>query len=655
MAALLRIVVAAWVLLAAWAGGARAEARRGGAIVVMSGQRHGPVVLAARGAGRFEGALEVGNVGDAPLVVSRAALRAEGVDPRVLASVAVDAEPAGFPLTLAPGERRALRVSLEDDPVLFASRQLLAHVVIASSDEQRPEVAVGVRADLPRRFAPLLRVAPSLFIVVPLLAALLLAVVSHRLTRAVVPRLGAASALALAVLAFASLDADTASLPQLVARTPWLTPLGAEYFVGVDGVSAAAVAALFVSLVVSLVGDDRDGRDGVRIATLVLTSACAGALVAQDLLLLSLFVVVMAASLLTLTHALLGARAARRVTAAVLVSFSLMLAAIFVLVHRSDPCLLGDGTRSAVCFALPELARVAPAPTPALFGVPRGHLAVVLALAGAAPFLGLFPFHGAWGWLLAHHDEAAVRFSFAVVPSVTLATVVRVLLVAAPEAFAWSAGIVAALGVLTVAASAAALLRRRGLTSADLALSVSSTLVGVAVLGAGSVTAVGVTGAVVLVTARMVALTLLDAGLGPMHRAGLDDLADLRGVATVLPRASSFLTFGLVGATLLPPAVAGWGVVSALLGAAAAVPWFALAALVLAVPLVTTLLRVGASLRDRAATTPDFLAGADVSRGEAVAFALAAAAAVAAGLWPSVLMAHAAAWVREVAILHVAP
>lgn len=651
--ALLRALVAFAVAFLACAGDARAEGRRGGALVVSSGRR--VIALEARGAGAFEGAIELGNDGDAPLVVSRAALRAEGVDPRVLAAVSVVADPTGFPLTLAPGERRTVRVTLEDDPVLFASRQLLAHVVIASSDEGRPELAVGVRADLPRRLAPLLRVAPSLLVVLPLLAALVISVVRRRAARVLAPLLAAGAGAVVAIAAFATVDADTAALPQLAARATWLAPLGAEYFVGVDGVSAAALAALFLALLVVHVGADRGVSERAPVATLVLASGCAGALVAEDLLLLALFVSVMAGVLVAMIQALLGARTRRRATVAVLVSFAAIHASLVVLVHRADPCLLGDGTRAALCFALPELGRVAPSTAPIAFGVSRAHLAVVLALAGAAPLLGLFPLHGAWRHVLAHHDDASVRFAFAAVPSVLLATLLRVVLVAAPEAFAWSAGVVAALGLLTLGASAASLVRRRARSIADLSLAVSATLVGVAALGAGSVTAIGVTGAVVLIAGRVVALTLLAAGLAPLHRAGIDELVDLRGIATVLPRAALQLTLALVGATLLPPAVAGWGVMSALLGAAAAEPWFALAALVLSVPLVATLVRTAASLRDRAATTPEFLAGADVTRAELVAFALALAAAVAAGVWPSLAMAHAAAWVREIAILHVAP
>ena len=148
------------------------EMRRAGTVRVetTSGGR-GPLDLRFTQEG-FIGELAIVNDGKEPLIVSRIAVRGDATDPRAPPKLALRLADGALPATIAPGAtRKAIVQWLPERGVRL--RQLSAHVVVTTSDEQSGEVAMGVRAQIPGLLGPLEGHLVSLLIGVPLLGALL--------------------------------------------------------------------------------------------------------------------------------------------------------------------------------------------------------------------------------------------------------------------------------------------------------------------------------------------------------------------------------------------------------------------------------------------------------------------------------------------------
>src|SRR5690606_19112276 len=119
----------------------------------------------------FTGELTVHNVGDAPLVVSRLAVRGDGIEPWAPASTSVHLVERALPATLAPGERAEAIVTFTPDTTRI--KQLFTHVLVVTSDEAEGTVVVGVRAQVPGPLGPLDPYVLSLLIGFPLAGAAL--------------------------------------------------------------------------------------------------------------------------------------------------------------------------------------------------------------------------------------------------------------------------------------------------------------------------------------------------------------------------------------------------------------------------------------------------------------------------------------------------
>jgi NADH-quinone oxidoreductase subunit M len=95
----------------------------------------------------------------------------------------------------------------------------------------------------------------SSLILLPLIAALLIALAPERLTRAI--RLTAILAtfadLALSIVLFANFRAGTADM-QFVERVGWIGQLGISYYVGVDGLSILLVMLTTFLMVIAIGG-----------------------------------------------------------------------------------------------------------------------------------------------------------------------------------------------------------------------------------------------------------------------------------------------------------------------------------------------------------------------------------------------------------------
>src|SRR5579884_3398550 len=176
-----RVSVFAMVLLASltaalssWGSNVPAAARAGRVALSLPGGGRGPLTLVP-GQGGWVGELAVTNVGNAPLTISRVAIRGDEDDVRSPSRLSVRfVEGAVTSATLAPGASKGVVVSWmpDKDPRV---RQAFGHVVVTSTDEQSGEVAMGFRAQLPTGLGWVGAHVLSLLVFSPLLVVLVAA------------------------------------------------------------------------------------------------------------------------------------------------------------------------------------------------------------------------------------------------------------------------------------------------------------------------------------------------------------------------------------------------------------------------------------------------------------------------------------------------
>jgi NADH-quinone oxidoreductase subunit M len=568
------------VLLLAGDAGAQ-ELRRAGTVRLegVHGGR-GPLELRFTQEG-FMGELAIVNDGKEPLIVSRIAVRGDASDPRAPPKLALRIADAVLPVTIAPGATRKALVQWAPERGVRL-RQLFAHVVVTTSDEQSGEVAMGVRAQIPGWLGPLEGHVLSLLIGIPLLGALL-----TFLARALgrrddkTPHLIAVTSLALqsalAVYVYRGFAPDVSRLDgndglQFVEHGVWIRGIAAEIFLGVDGTSAAAL------LVISLVGflailPERTvprGATGYHTAYLTLAAAVPGALCAMDGLLFVLFtsIAVMASALLVG-----GWGGAERRAAATKLALLGTIAVVFLLVavlavsREADPTFLVDGTKTSTTFSLPELSRVALGVKGAkLFGAALVKVAFVLVLIASLVLLGAFPLHA---WLAPTYVEAPTATGAlisAALPTIGGCALLRIGCGVLPEGMRWASGVVVALGAVTAIYGALGALGQTDLRK--LAAAGTTAQVGFVLLGAGSLTPQGLSGAMVLAATRALACGLFLVLAGAIEdRAHTRDLTRLEGIATQMPGWATALAVAALAQAGVMGLGGAWGPMLALLGA----------------------------------------------------------------------------------------
>ena len=564
------------------AGDARAqELRRAGTVRLEAAPGgHGPLELRFTQDG-FTGELAIVNGGKEPLIVSRIAVRGDAADPRSPPKVALRLADAVLPVTIAPGASRKALVQWAPERGVRL-QQLFAHVVVTTSDEQSGEVAMGVRAQIPGWLGPLEGHVLSLLIGIPLLGALI-----TFLARALgrrddkTPHLIAVSSLAvqsaLAIYVYRGFAPDVSRLDgndglQFVEHGVWIRGIAAEIFFGVDGTSAAAL------LVTSLVGflallssrSPQRGASGYQAAYLTLAAAVPGALCAMDGLLFVLFtsVAVVASALLVGGWGGAGRRAAATKLALLgTIAVVFLLVAVLAVSREADPTFLVDGTKTTTTFSLPELSRVALGAKGAkLFGAALVKVAFVLVLIASLVLLGAFPLHA---WLAPTYVEAPTATGALIsasLPTIGVCALLRIGCAVLPEGMRWASGVVVALGAVTAIYGALGALGQSDLRK--LAAAGTTAQVGFVLLGAGSLTPQGLSGAMVLAATRALACGLFLVLAGAIEdRAHTRDLTRLEGIATQMPGWATALAVAALAQAGVMGLGGAWGPMLALLGA----------------------------------------------------------------------------------------
>ncbi|MBX3186238.1 MAG: hypothetical protein KF819_04450 [Labilithrix sp.] len=557
------------------------ELRRAGTVrLEVGGGGRGPIALRAVKDG-FSGELAIVNDGKEPLVISRIAVRGDVGDPRAPPKLVARLDSGALPATVAPGTSRKAVVHWAPEHGVRL-RQLFAHVVVTTSDEASGEVAMGVRAQVPGLLGPLESHVLSLLIGLPLFGAVLTFVaraIGRRDDRTphVIAVASLACQTALAAYVYRGFAADVSRLDgndglQFVEHAVWIRSISAELFFGVDGTGAAA---LLVTSAVALVGilPDRTvprGATGYHGAYLTLAAAVPGALCAMDALLFVLFTTVAVIASALLVGGWGGEeRRAAALKLAVLgaIAIVFLLVAVVAVSREADPTFLVDGAKTTRTFSLPELSRVAfGAKGATLFGGAIVKVAFVLVLVASLILLGAFPLHGWLAPVFVEAPTAAGALVSASLPTLGVCALLRIGCAVLPEGMRWASGVVVALGAVTAAYGALGALGQSDLRR--LAAFATVGQVGFVLLGAGSLTPQGISGAMVLAATRALAcaLFLILAGAAEA-RAQTGDVDRLSGVATQMPGWATALGAAALGQAGVMGLGGAWGPMLALLGA----------------------------------------------------------------------------------------
>lgn len=670
----LRVWLLALVLLASLvlpgtalaAGGARSTGR---IALSLPGGATGPLDLQP-GQGGWVGQLTVTNLGAEPLVVSRVAIRGDEDDvrsPSRLAARFVDG--AATSATLAPGASKDVVVSWmpEKDPRV---RQAFGHVVVTSTDELAGEVAMGFRVQVPTGLGWIGAHALSLLVLLPFLV-ILAAAAAQLAGRADGPAVrvvalvvgGVELALALWVWWRFVPDigrADGNDGYQLVERAVWVRSVGAEWYLGVDGVSVALVVLVAaLALAALVIPAPRRGRSDAYYATVgLLVSGAAAAFVALDLVVLFAAWQVVLLALVMLIGGWGGPRgghaAAKLATYGALGS-SAMLAAFVVLSHASGRTLLVDGAVVAHTLSVPELARTSFAAKGPILGMPLVEVGWALLFVPVAVATPIVPLHG---WLpdaLEEAPPAAGVLLAGIATALGPYLLVRVGLGAMPEGAHWAGPALAALGVFSAAYGALCAMAQRDLRRFVAYATMASA--GACVFGVGALTAQGIAGAIAgLFSHGLAVALLLGVAAGLQQRLRTSAMPGLGGLATETPRLAAMVGVGLALSLGVPLFAGFWGQLLVLLGGFARHPVLAVllaatmvgsAAAHLRVARLMLLGRFDAAWRTSALLEPFGGHMPDATPRELAAFVPLALAALLLGVWPVPLLASMSAGVHD--------
>jgi NADH-quinone oxidoreductase subunit M len=667
------VILAAWVAVAslfcASAWGAPPTHLAGRVVLSLPGGAPGPLVLSP-GQGGWVGTLTIANVGTEQLVVSRIAILGDEDDVRSPTRLSVRfVEGAGTSATLVPGASKDVVVSWmpDKDPRV---RQAFGHVVVTSTDERAGEVAMGFRGQLPTGLGWVGAHALSLLVLIPLVVPLLV-IASRAAGRQDDPRVWQ-SAIGMAVLELLLAlwtywrfvpevaRADGNDGYQLVERSVWVRSIGAEWYLGIDGVSVVLVPlAAALGLVAVLVHEVDRRSDAYWSALSLLSASVMGALVALDLTLVMaawLFVLIAVVMLAGGWGGKRAEQAAAKAATYGAIGSTAMLAAFVALSRASGRTFLVDGTAVAHTLSIPELARTSFASKPAILGVPFVEMTWLLLVVAVAIATPIVPLHG---WLPDVLEEAPGGAAILVAGIVVVIgpyLLIRVGLGAMPEGARWAGSSIAALGVLGVAYGALCAMAQRDLRRFVAYVTVANA--GACLFGIGALTPQGIAAAVVGVFAHgLAAAMLLGFAAGLERRVHTCELARLGGLAGETPALGGIAGVGLA-VSLGAPGFAGfWGTLLSLLGGFVrhpvlaillAVALIALAAAHMRVARLTLLGSVHGNWRRSRSLEPFGGRFPDATPRELLALIPLAAVAIILGIWPAPLLSPIAAAVRDV-------
>ena len=643
MSAAGRVAALLFLLLLSIAGAVRAE--QPASDLTLSAEGGLPLELARTGA-VISGKLRLENRGSTPAELS---VFPRGVgEPLPRLPATVDARfSEGTHTRIEPGQAKEIVVRWSTSQTPWA-RELYGHIVVQASSGQT--LAAGFHGRNAPEVLPFERRALSLLLLLPLVGLLVLAAARFAGDRATkhlwkVAASVSALQLVLAVGIHARFDVAASRYDgnegfQFVERQVLLRGLGVEYALGVDGLSLGLVVlSAFALLAVAVLGSRTKANAERHWALLLLANLGAvGALIALDLaLLLAFWGLALVASTLIVGGSADGSRrSAKRFAVLCLVAYALVFAACVLVATFAGPALLVDGTRVPRAFSIAEIVHVDLVGTRHTIGsLPAIKLIYAALLLGLGTLMGLAPLNA---WLAG--TIARVPATTALLLAVTASGVASYLMLrigyaVVPAGTAWAAPLLSGLGALSVIWGA--------LTSAvqdDLKrLSASATAVnaGIGLFAIGSLTAIGVEGAVAAIQSQLLSSVIV-LGLGAQLEARFAscDLGRVRSLGVAAPAAA--LIACVAGLSLLG-APGSYTFVSRLLSIVGALPLRPLAAVGVIVGLLILAVSQARLLRSVLAGRPeDTERATDAASTERVLLVLAALAVVVLGFWPKLAL-----------------
>ena len=629
----------------------------------------GPLEL-AEGQGGWVGSLTITNVGIEPLIVSRVAILGDEDDVRSPSRLAVRfAEGAATSATLPPGASRSVVVTWMPDKNPRV-RQAFGHVVVTSTDEAAGEVAMGFHAQLPSGLGWIGAHALSLLIVAPLVVPLL-AAGARAGGRADGPlaRRGLVAAaafdLALSLWVYRAFVPDVGHADgnegyQLVERAVWVRSVGAEWYLGLDGVNVVLVPlAAALALVAAATHTGGRRSDAHCAALALLASGVMAALVALDLTLLftAWELVLLAAMMLVAGWGReRGENAAAKLAAYGALGSAALLAVFVALSRESGRSFLVDGTAVLHTLSIPELARTSFAAKAPVLGVPFIDLAWLLLMVAVAVATPIVPLHGWFADVLEEAPIGAAVMIAGVVVALGPYLLVRVGLGVLPEGARWASGAVSALGALGAVYGSLCAMAQRDLRRFVAYATIANA--GACLFGVGALTPQGIAAAVIGAFAHgLAAAMLLGFAAAMERRVHTCELARLGGLASEVPALGGIGALGLAASLGVPGLVGFWGGLLSLLGGFVHHPALALmlaaafvgsAAAHIRVARLALLGRVPPAWRRSKLLEPFGGSLPDATAEELMRLLPLAAVAVLLGVWPAPLLSPTAATVRDV-------
>ncbi len=521
--------------------------------------------------------------------MSRISIRGGDDDVRLPARVSVRfVDGSATSATLAAGASRDVVITWlpVDGPHAL---QAFGHVIVTSDDEAQGEAAMGFRANLPTGLGWVAAHELSALVVVPLLVPLWIMIrrFAGKRTAAPVRRVFAATAAAEVAIALATVErfvpgigrADGNDGLQAIERYVWVRSLGAEYFVGVDGISVLFVLLVaMLSLVAAAIPSTARTKDTYWAALALLVSSVMLVFVAMDVVLL-LTAWGLAILSLTMVVASAGTPAAERSAAKAALTGTLgtiaLLMTFVALSLASGHAFLVDGTAVDHSLSIPELGRTNLTGVAPILGVPFVAWVWGFLLVAVAAMTPIVPLHG---WLpdaIEGAPPGAGVLVAGVVVTLGPYVLVRVGLQAMPDGAGWASASMAALGAIQVVYGSCCALAQRHLRR--FAAYATMAHAGAVVFSAGALSAKGVSGMAFGTFAHGLAMAaLLGAVAAVENRRGGSDLRDLRSLAHEAPALAVLLGVSLAASLGVPGVACFWPVLLSLLAGFARHPSLAL-------------------------------------------------------------------------------
>lgn len=333
--------------------------------------------------------------------------------------------------------------------------------------------------------------------------------------------------------------------------------LGAEYFVGVDGISLAMIALTTLLAFVGVLASWSVKKSAELYWAMycLAISGMLGVFIALDLLLFFAFWLLTLVPFCVLVGVFGGEgrkRAASKLALTLIASSGLLLFAILALHSHSAPFELGDGSLAQKGFSIPELARVDYLQVPTLlFGTSFVKVVFVALFLAFASILGIAPFHASIIDAIVEAPIAIRLLMAGAFIKIGGYGLLRIGFGILPEASAWAGQAIAILGVSSLFYFAIRAMMQSSLER--FVAHASFAPMGLSLLAMGSLTPAGIQASVLQIVSHGVVSAMLFLVASKLdERVKTNDFARLGGLLHEAPAFSMLAGLGFFASVGAP-------------------------------------------------------------------------------------------------------